>query len=503
MEHDVRRKVAFVVGNSKYIPEGLDLPKCADDADAMSDCLISLGFVTQKFTNLECKQMKDQWDKFVGLVETGDVVVVYFSGHGMEQGGINYLLCVDADFPLDLSKHSVSFSYMQQNLNQKANTTNIIILDCCRENPLDKTFKSFTPGKKKTVSQGLAHPEARREGASAEFLFAYACDPGTVARADEDSESPNSPFTASLLKKMTRPHRTVHDLLHRVTRDVHRNTGGQQVPWQSSNFRLRRRPFSFVALASGEESEDSEAEQPDGNEGQVYSSGDALIEEADGGFKLFEDHHQHTHHSDHYPDWTTTPTVTEQQIYHPPLTHSFEVTAADLPAPPPPAHGPHRPYALRSESVVVNIPSRLNAGGDDKSATQPAGGGHLQKTFQWEEGCGCFCFNGLWGAGNFLLGLQNFCCGCFEPPRKKWQGWLVAILAFPLLLVVGLVVTWLAMFDCCYYVFFKLFCCKLGCNFQRMGFREGDSTQPQWTPGGCCETLSSACDHEAWTCADP
>ena len=124
----------------------------------------------------------------------------YFSGHGMQQDGDNYLL------PLDISAQELQakqLPYKAVNAGYVLNAMrrdgkddtglNIFILDACRDAPSAGS---------KSMSRGLAPMNARAPGSSVGTLIAYAAAPGETA---QDGSGNNSPYTASLIKQMKQP----------------------------------------------------------------------------------------------------------------------------------------------------------------------------------------------------------------------------------------------------------------------------------------------------------
>ena len=94
-----------------------------------------------------------------------------------------------------------------------------MILDACRDNPYARSFRSQV--------RGLASIDA-----PSGTLIAYATAPGRVAR---DGTGANGLYTGELLRAMTVPGLRVEDVFKRVRQAVQQQTGGEQVPWESSS----------------------------------------------------------------------------------------------------------------------------------------------------------------------------------------------------------------------------------------------------------------------------
>ena len=86
---DVRKRTALVIGNADYTK-----------ARTLAKNLTDLGFTVISGTNLDLKQMNDKVREFGDqLKASGGVGLFYYAGHGIQVGGKNYLIPVDADIP--------------------------------------------------------------------------------------------------------------------------------------------------------------------------------------------------------------------------------------------------------------------------------------------------------------------------------------------------------------------------------------------------------------------
>ena len=59
--------------------------------------LTDLGFDARSVTDRDGAKLKRDLERFVEDAEGADVAFLYYSGHGIEAGGENYLIPVDAD----------------------------------------------------------------------------------------------------------------------------------------------------------------------------------------------------------------------------------------------------------------------------------------------------------------------------------------------------------------------------------------------------------------------
>jgi hypothetical protein len=89
------KRVALVIGNAKYKFSPLNNP--VNDATDMAASLRSVGFDVIEIRDANKRQMRAATRRFEDKLAASDVGLVYYSGHGVEVKGRNYLIPVDAD----------------------------------------------------------------------------------------------------------------------------------------------------------------------------------------------------------------------------------------------------------------------------------------------------------------------------------------------------------------------------------------------------------------------
>jgi hypothetical protein len=216
-------RIALVIGNGAYINAGA-LKNPANDARRMADALARVGFEVMAFQNLDQAAMKRAVRDFAQRLEASGrdtVGLVFYAGHGIQVGGINYFIPVDAQIQKesDVAIESISADDVMAALENARNRLNIVILDACRNNPLVRSFRS--------ASRGLA-----RLDAPVGSMVAFSTAPGQVAA---DGEGENSPYTSALVDALAEPSLKIEDVFKRVRQSVYQSSGGQQVPWESSS----------------------------------------------------------------------------------------------------------------------------------------------------------------------------------------------------------------------------------------------------------------------------
>jgi len=235
-------RIALVIGNSAY-QSAPALPNPANDAKAVAELLISAGFDVMPAADLSQGDMRRTIGDFAAKVATkgrDTVAVVYYAGHGVQVGGENFLIPVDAKINTEseVPLYGVRFDDLMNALEAVPTKARIVILDACRNNPFEEM--------RKTVGRGLAMVNVPVGSA-----LAYSTSPGTEA---EDGQGANSPFTTAFVAAAKEAGVPVEQTFKNARLAVHIATAGRQTPWEvvslTSNFSFF--PGTVVASASAD-----------------------------------------------------------------------------------------------------------------------------------------------------------------------------------------------------------------------------------------------------------
>jgi len=222
------KRVALVVGNSAYKEVGA-LANPVNDANAISAALKAAGFEVILGVDVDKKQFDTRIRNFADLLENADVAIFFYAGHGLQVAGRNYLIPVDAHLQgerdLDFDAVNLDFVMKQMELG-RADKTNIVFLDACRDNPFAQNLARSMGTRSMSIGKGLAQVDT-----GVGTFIAYSTQPGNVAL---DGSGKNSPFTAALAKHVNEPGRDLTSVMIEVRKDVLAATGGKQVPWDHS-----------------------------------------------------------------------------------------------------------------------------------------------------------------------------------------------------------------------------------------------------------------------------
>jgi tetratricopeptide (TPR) repeat protein len=133
------RRVALIVGNSRY-QNVRALANSTNDARAVSETLKRIGFSQVVLAiDLTREKLLDALQAFASQAQNADWALIYYAGHGMEIEGRNYLLPIDSRFDGEHDPRSDALPLDQMMLAADgAKKIKLIILDACRDNPLEK-----------------------------------------------------------------------------------------------------------------------------------------------------------------------------------------------------------------------------------------------------------------------------------------------------------------------------------------------------------------------------
>ena len=222
-------RVALVIGNAAYRrADPLDNP--VNDARLVAQALRQAGFAVELREDLDRGALVDALRGFGARLHENAVAVLYYAGHGLQLRDRNYLIPTDADIRSEdeIPIAGLDLGFILGRMSAARSRVNIVILDACRNNP----FAGRTGAK----AQGLAQMDA-----PVGTLLAYATAPGKLA-ADSGGGA-NSLYALHLAKHLLTPGLPVEHVFKRVREGVVRDTGEQQVPWESSSLQGE---FAFV-----------------------------------------------------------------------------------------------------------------------------------------------------------------------------------------------------------------------------------------------------------------
>lgn len=213
------QRVALIIGNAKYASAPLRNPE--NDANDLTRTLRDLNFKVFAYTNISNREMVNAIREFGGKLNTNTVALFYYSGHGVQVRGKNYLIPINANIEKeqDVEFEAVDAQRVIAEMENARSRMNIVILDACRDNPLARSMRGG--------SRGLATIDA-----PVGTYIAFSTAPGTVA---SDGEGRNGLYTQQLIMHLNTPGLRIEDVFKRVRAEVTTKSKGAQIPWENSS----------------------------------------------------------------------------------------------------------------------------------------------------------------------------------------------------------------------------------------------------------------------------
>lgn len=232
-------RVALVVG----IDQG-HRTSVGADASEMAKALREVGFVVIQGSNNTRAEIEALVATFRTQLEPGGVAVFYYSGHGGQINGVNYLRPIaSAEASLADVKHGwINLDTILAVLSSVPLQARFVFIDACRENPFLQ--QAAASGGSDVWIRGLAYPQATAR----ETVISFATSPGEIAL---DYGTSLSKYTQALSKFIREPGLRADDLFKKVGLWVEGATADSQVPWVNTSSRVNfyfRQPVYILAV---------------------------------------------------------------------------------------------------------------------------------------------------------------------------------------------------------------------------------------------------------------
>jgi caspase domain-containing protein len=218
------RRMALVIGNDSYqnVPA---LQNARSDAKAIAAALKDAGFEVTLKQDLNQRQMKAALRDFKTLVAGGDDVVFYFSGHGVQFSGSNYLVPVDisAESEAQVADDAIPLQRILDDLTEQKARFSLAIIDACRTNPFKEAGRAIG-------GRGLA---AVTPATGQMIMYSAGAGQAALDSLGAKDGNPNGVFTRVLIQEMRKPGVAAGVMLKDVQSDVvelAHSIGHEQVP---------------------------------------------------------------------------------------------------------------------------------------------------------------------------------------------------------------------------------------------------------------------------------
>jgi len=199
------RNLALVVGNNAY-QNVHRLETAVNDAEAVGDALETMGFVVRRAVDANRGEMIRALTAFEASLQPGDRALFFYSGHGFEISGANYLLPTDvpaaeAGQENLLRDSAIAVESVIDDIRARGAGVTILVLDACRDNPF------AVPGKRGVGGVGGL---ARIDAPSGVFvLMSAGAKQEALDKLVVGEREAHSVFTRILLRELGRPGKTL------------------------------------------------------------------------------------------------------------------------------------------------------------------------------------------------------------------------------------------------------------------------------------------------------
>src|SRR5262249_41704532 len=218
-----QKKVALVIGNDEYAHE-TPLQNPGRDAQLIGATLQKLGFKlveNRALINLDKVTTDRMVRAFAIMAQNAEIALFYFSGHGMQISGTNYLVPIDLEnfSPATVDLQTLNADLVLAVMEKSKARVKIMLLDACRTNPFIV---------RKDQGGGLAQMKA-----PAGTVIGFATQPNTTA-----SQGPVgglSPYAEALGTYMSVKDLELFTMLNETGLAVMAATNNLQQPWLASS----------------------------------------------------------------------------------------------------------------------------------------------------------------------------------------------------------------------------------------------------------------------------
>jgi formylglycine-generating enzyme required for sulfatase activity len=223
------KRVALVIGVDRYnnLADVFQLNRAVNDARAIAVALRDARFEVLQAENVTRLDFARTWQRLLNMLQAGDTAAIFFAGHGVEIGGLNYLMPGDIPRVAEredkvLRDAAIRLNDLMDDLREKRVGVALLIIDACRENP-------FRDGRGRSIggTRGLAPIEPAR---GSFVMYSAGAGESALDRLSESDDNPNSVFTRSLLPLLRTPNLSLPETATRVRRQVVALSQREQTP---------------------------------------------------------------------------------------------------------------------------------------------------------------------------------------------------------------------------------------------------------------------------------
>ena len=223
------KAAALAIGNSNYSLPGFSIANCVNDADDIKSKLEELGYEVSLLRDATKNDIEKSIKDLCAKNSDCSVAVVYYSGHGGEIAGNNYLISVDtpqilkSNIETIIKQHLVNIDDIIAILDNAGFDIKVIVLDACRNNIEGKSFGSI---EEETI-KSFTKITSQKTG----VYVAFATSSGLSSYCSRTMR--NSYYTQALLNYICE-NISIEDCFKKVRKQLI-NDKCSQMPWEYSS----------------------------------------------------------------------------------------------------------------------------------------------------------------------------------------------------------------------------------------------------------------------------
>jgi uncharacterized caspase-like protein len=225
---DARKRTALILGVGAY-DNAPPLVNPKNDVTAVSARLREIGFSVTTALDPMAADAAQIIDGFVRASQDADIALVYYSGHGVQVDGENYLIPRDFNPTTGGTANLIQVNALLDALD-KAAKAKVLLLDACRDNPFVAALEKSLGGR--SVGRGLAPmtmtaPVREANAGAYGVLIGYATQANTVAF---DGDGATSPYARGILLAAQHADEDLNSVLVKAAAIVVAESKGRQRP---------------------------------------------------------------------------------------------------------------------------------------------------------------------------------------------------------------------------------------------------------------------------------
>jgi len=240
-------RLAIVIGNSAY-ENASTLPGTIADAKKIKEILDNAKFDVTFVPDVKTRAdfLTVYFLPFLDKIHSGDFVVFYFSGHGFNYGGENYL--VPLKFPTQVLDSQIFSTFMsvralQAQISDRHPGVLLMFLDACRDITNFVKVDKINPTSSDEIAKALSASQPIAEN----IVVGFSSDAGKTS-IGSDLPDQLSVYTAALSKYIPEQGTEFDTVRKDVREEVLYETNERQAPWfsESSSSEIYFEPSELI-----------------------------------------------------------------------------------------------------------------------------------------------------------------------------------------------------------------------------------------------------------------